>query len=75
VDGLTIEATFKKPTYKITATADEDGGSISPSGVVPVDCGGSQEFFITTDQCYVADVLVDGTSLDFATVKYEQYEQ
>ena len=49
-------------TYTITATAGPNG-SISPSGNVSVNCGGSQTFTITPNTCYrVADVVVNGVS-------------
>jgi hypothetical protein len=59
----TIDATFKKITYTITATVG-DNGSISPSGAVVVDCGSSQTLAIQPAPCHmVADVLVDNTSV------------
>lgn len=49
--------------YVITATAGT-GGSISPSGVVPVTCGGSQTFTFTPDSGYEIDgIIVDGQSI------------
>ena len=70
-EGHSIDATFKKITYTITATAGE-GGSIDPSGDVNgdviVDCGSTPTFTIIPDQCYtVADVLVDGQSVGALT--------
>lgn len=54
-------------TYTITATAGS-GGSISPSGAVVVNSGGSQTFTITPNANYhVADVLVDGASVGAVT--------
>ena len=59
----TIEATFKKKTYTIVATAGS-GGSISPSGNVVVEHGASKSFTITPDSGYfISDVLVDGQSI------------
>jgi len=59
----TIEATFKKKTYTIVATAGS-GGSISPSGNVVVEHGTSKSFTITPDSgCEIDDVLVDGSSI------------
>ncbi|RLL81716.1 InlB B-repeat-containing protein [Mesotoga sp. BH458_6_3_2_1] len=59
----TIEATFKKKTYTIVATAGS-GGSISPSGNVVVEHGASKSFTITPDSGYfISDVLVDGESI------------
>jgi hypothetical protein len=57
----TISATFaSNPTYTITASA-ASGGTISPSGSVPVPYDGSQLFTITTDPgAIVMDVIVDG---------------
>jgi len=51
----------------ITASAGEHG-SITPSGVVPVESGADQTFTIQPDPGYkVADVLVDGTSVGAVT--------
>src|SRR5204862_299136 len=59
----TIAASFTLNTYTITASAGA-GGSISPSGAVPVTCGANQTFTITPNACYsIADVLVDGVSV------------
>jgi len=60
--GLTWEE--KQPTgFTITATAGANG-SISPSGEVSVEAGGSQTFTITPNEGYkIADVLVDGESV------------
>ncbi len=58
----TIEATFARIFYTITATAGP-GGSISPSGAVSVEYGADQTFTITPSTGYaVADVKVDGVS-------------
>jgi hypothetical protein len=49
--------------YTITASAG-NGGTITPSGDIPVVEGGYQNFTITTDTGYhIADVLVDGSSI------------
>src|SRR6185436_15312895 len=66
----TISATFSAlGPYTVTASAGA-GGSISPSGAVPVACGGSQKFDITANACFtIADVLVDGVSVG-ATASY-----
>ena len=62
----TIAATFSR---MITATAGA-GGSITPSGALAVDYGGSKSFVITPDTGYtVSDVLVDGKSVG-AAVNY-----
>lgn len=60
--GLTWEE--KQPTrFTITATAGANG-SITPSGKVSVEAGGSQTFTITPNEGYeIADVLVDGVSV------------
>ena len=60
----TIAASFAigANTNIITATAGANG-SISPSGLVPVNYGGNQTFIITPNHGYhVAGVLVDGVS-------------
>jgi hypothetical protein len=58
----TISATFAINTYTITPAAGT-GGSISPSGAVSVNYGGSQTFTITPNTGYsVEDVQVDGIS-------------
>lgn len=58
----TIVAHFKRITYIIRATAEENG-SISPPGVNTVNPGGSMTFSITPNAGYrVAQVLVDGVS-------------
>ncbi|WP_207681081.1 InlB B-repeat-containing protein [Desulfonema magnum] len=69
IDGdHTITASFtSKPPLSIEASSGE-GGSISPSGTVPVNCGASKTFSITPgttlpDQCYhIKNVIVDGVS-------------
>ena len=64
IDGnKAVAATFVTNQYTITASAGV-GGSISPSGVIIVDYGGSQFFTITPNLGYhIVDVLVNGTSL------------
>jgi len=63
----TISATFAIDPYTITATGGANG-SISPSGVVTVNCGSSQIFTLTPNVGYhVADVLVDGSSVGAVT--------
>lgn len=57
-----INATFNRLSYIITASA-RDGGTITPSGNVEVNCGDNKEFVITPDEGYeIADVIVDGQS-------------
>jgi fibronectin type 3 domain-containing protein len=63
----TVTATFTLKTYTITASAGT-GGTISPSGSVPVDHGTNKIFTISPNTNYhVADVLVDGTSAGAVT--------
>ena len=63
----TIAASFAIDTHTITATAGANG-TISPSGSVTVNHGGSQTFTITPNTGYhVADVLVDGISVGAVT--------
>jgi len=58
----TIEATFEINTYTIKATAGS-GGSISPSGTITVNNGGSKTFTITPDSGYkIFFVKVNGIS-------------
>ncbi len=59
----TISATFSINTYTITASAGT-GGTISPSGTVPVQYGASQTFTISPSAGYqITSVLVDGVSV------------
>ena len=49
--------------HTISASVNTSGGSISPTGSVSVNNGGSQSFNITADACYeIADVVVDSVS-------------
>ncbi|MDM8551366.1 cohesin domain-containing protein [Desulfobacterales bacterium HSG2] len=58
----TIEADFILKSCIIEVNTDE-GGSISPSGTVPVNCGTEQIFTITPDECYdIKDVIMDEQS-------------
>lgn len=61
-----IYASFKPivpNTYTITASAGANG-SISPSGVVPVNEGDNKTFTISPDNGYkIEDVMVDGVSV------------
>ena len=59
----------KQPTgFTITATAGANG-SISPSGEVSVEAGGSKTFTITPNVGYkIADVLVDGESVGAVSI-------
>ncbi|MCE5297802.1 MAG: hypothetical protein MUE45_00435 [Methanoregulaceae archaeon] len=59
----TIHATFTAKTVYISASAGS-GGSISPSGLVPVLCGNNQTFTISPSTGhYIGDVMVDGVSV------------
>lgn len=60
----TIAASFAIDTFTITASAGA-GGSITPTGTVTVNYGGSQTFTIAPiNSCYyIKDVLVDGISV------------
>ena len=59
----TISASFAINTYTINASAGPNG-SISPSGMVTVNYGGSQTFNMMPNSGYhIADVLVDGGSV------------
>src|SRR5512139_3488462 len=59
----TISASFALDQFTITATAGL-GGTITPSGVVPVGYGGSQSFAIAANLGYhISDVLVDSVSV------------
>jgi hypothetical protein len=61
-DATIWNFTSAEMIYTITASAGA-GGSISPSGTVTVNHGGSQTFTITRNSCYeVSDVVVDGVS-------------
>ena len=59
----TISATFTPlAAYAVTASAGV-GGTITPSGAITVNAGGSQAFSIVSGSGYqIADVLVDGSS-------------
>ena len=58
-----ISAIFTPLIYTISASAGS-GGSISPSGSVPISCGGSQSFSISPNSgYYISNVYVDGGSV------------
>ncbi len=58
----TISVTFAINTYYISASASA-GGSISPSGLIPIQYGGSQTFTITANPGYsIQNVTVGATS-------------
>lgn len=59
----TINATFTQISYTITASAG-NGGTITPSGNINVNCGENKEFVIAADEGYIiSDVIVDGQSI------------
>lgn len=63
----TVVGTFATDNFTITASAGS-GGSIAPSGMVTVNYGNDQVFTITQNTgYYVADVLVDGSSVGALT--------
>ena len=68
MDGAkNVTATFNLKTYTITATAG-NGGSISPSGTMTVNYGGSQSFTISPDANYtIGNVVLDGVSAGSVT--------
>ena len=58
----TLQATFKKKTFTVTATAGS-GGGIDPSGTTMVEYSDALSFAITPAVGYkIQDVLVDGKS-------------
>jgi len=58
----TIEAIFEPITYSISASAGS-GGSITPSGTVTINYGGSKTFTMSPSSGYrIANLMVDGTS-------------
>ncbi len=66
--NCTVVASFSLNTNTITATVSGGNGTISPSGSVAVNYGGSQTFTITPATGYsVASVLVDGVSAGAVT--------
>jgi hypothetical protein len=63
----TISVTFAPITYAITASAGSNG-TISPSGAVTVNYGGSQAFSFSPATGYkVSSVLVDGAAVTTAS--------
>ena len=68
--NYTINVTFKKKTYTITATAGPNG-SINPNGVVPVNHGENQTFNFNPEYGYeVEQVNVDDTPVPFSNNQY-----
>ena len=58
-----ITVTFSKIQYTVNAIADNNG-SISPSGLITVDAGGSYTFSIAANEHYeISDVTLDGISV------------
>ena len=67
ISNHTIEVSFAINQYTLTATAGP-GGSVSPSGEVTVNYGGSRTFTITPNEGYhISDVKVDGGSVGAVT--------
>jgi subtilisin family serine protease len=63
VANHTIDARFSQIVHTIVATAGT-GGTITPSGSIPVGCSESATFQIAAAACYtIADVVVDGVSI------------
>jgi len=61
-DTVTVSGTGVLPTYIIVATADS-GGTITPSGSIPVAEGNNQSFTIAANTGYHIDsVVVDGVN-------------
>ena len=59
----TVNVTFSQITYIITASAG-NGGTITPSGDVNVNCGENKTFAIAASEGYqIADVVVDNESV------------
>ncbi|MCL2041407.1 MAG: glycine-rich protein [Bacteroidales bacterium] len=48
---------FEKIPYTITASVIGTGGTITPLGPIPVECGDSQKFTFIPDDCYEIDVV------------------
>ncbi len=63
-ENHTIKAAFVIKTCIMEVTeSDNDGGNISPSGNVSLNCGSEQTFTITSDECYeIKNVIVDNES-------------
>jgi hypothetical protein len=63
----TIATSFALKVFTITASAGA-GGTITPTGAVPVTYGASQAFTIASDPAHVVqDVVVDGASVGAVT--------
>jgi len=62
-ENHTITANFALKSCTVEAAAGS-GGSIVPSGSVPVNCGSNQTFIVRPDACRrIADVKADGKSV------------
>ena len=69
----TISVIFAINTYTVNASAGS-GGSISPSGSITINYGGSQTFIITPDTGYmISKILVDGSPVHFIHVSGDTY--
>ena len=62
----TLEAYFSRNQYEITAI-DAPHGSITPSGMTIVACGGNKTYLITPDEGYYIDsLIIDGEIIEAA---------
>ena len=62
--SCTVTARFAPSQFTIQASAAGTGGSIDPSGAIPVGWNASQTFTITPLEMYsIADVVVDGLAV------------
>ncbi len=68
----TISASFKvAETFIINVEVTTNGGSLTPSGRITINSGGSQEFLVTPDEGYELEkVLVNGESVDIVDNKF-----
>ena len=63
INTIAISCDSNPIVYTINAAAG-NGGVISPSGEVPVNCGANQTFTISPNPCYhITDVKADGVSV------------
>jgi len=68
--NTTVQVTFKIKTYTVTPSAGS-GGTISPSGVQTVNCGGNQTFTATPNSCQeVNQWLVNGSVVQTGGTTY-----
>jgi hypothetical protein len=70
----TLTATFAVDTFTVTASAGA-GGSISPTGSVSVNYGGSQAFTITPNTGYhIASITANGASVTVTSPSSQTYQ-